>query len=333
VRRTNVSGYAYGVASGMLWGLDAVVLGLALSLAAFSGGGSAWLAPLVVAGLHDGVSALWMLGFDAVTGRVRLVFPTIATRRGLVLCGAALLGGPFAMSAYLLGISLAGPGYTAAVSATYPAVGAVLAGIFLRERITRRVWMGICLTIAGAITVTYTPGEGAQNFYLGIAFALCATFGWGAEGVLAIHSMKVIDSNVAGTVRMLTSSTVYLLIVFPLIGAYGLAAQALGGSGLLVLLLAGGTGAGSYLLYYAANHLIGASRAMPLNAMYALWALIFGFAVTGLSVTRSLALGTIVTLTGAVLIVSSGSSRPDEVEDESGAAAVGELAESPGRAG
>ncbi len=157
--------------------------------------------------------------------------------------------------------------------------------------------------------------------------------------MLAIHSMKVIDSNVAGTVRMLTSSTVYLLVVFPLIGAYGLAAQALGGNELIVLLLAGGTGAGSYLLYYAANHLVGASRAMPLNAMYALWALIFGFAVTGLSVTPSLGLGTVVTLTGAVLIVTSGSSRPAEAEleaateAESALAAAGELVESPAEAG
>jgi drug/metabolite transporter (DMT)-like permease len=287
----------------MMWGFDGVVLGVALTMAPFVGA-SAVYAPLTVAALHDGLATLWMLLFDGSTGRLRQLPATVATRRGLILCIAALFGGPLAMSGYLFGIKFAGAAYTLAISATFPAVGATLSRIFLHEKIVARGWLGVGLTIIGAIIVTYTPPQGgAPDFYLGIALALVATFGWGIEGVLAIHSMEVIDPAVAGTVRMATSFVVYLVLVLPLIGGYGMFFAAFDSRSFWTIVLAAAAGAGAYLTYYAANHLIGASRAMPLNAMYALWAILFGMAITGFHPTWQLVLGVIVTLTGAVFVV------------------------------
>jgi drug/metabolite transporter (DMT)-like permease len=79
------------------------------------------------------------------------------------------------------------------------------------------------VTVAGAILVIYTPPEGSpEHFYLGIGLALLATFGWGVEGVLAIHSMEVIDAAVAGTIRMATSVVIYFARVILLTGGYAM---------------------------------------------------------------------------------------------------------------
>jgi drug/metabolite transporter (DMT)-like permease len=299
------SGFVWAILSGVFWGADGVVLGVALTMAPFVGA-SALVAPLAVAALHDGLSAGWMLGFNGLTGRLRQFPRALASRHGLVLCAAAVVGGPVAMSCYLFGISYAGPAYTLAISATYPAVGAVLSRVFLREVVTPRGWLGIALTVTGAAIVTYTPPAGDYpHFYLGIALAAVATLGWGIEGVLAIHAMQAIEPVVAGTLRMVTSFALYLVIVLPLAGGLGVFAAAFGQKSFWLVAAAAAAGAASYLTYYAANHLVGASRAMPLNSLYAVWAIVFSIALTGLHPTVQLVAGVLVTFGGALLVVAS----------------------------
>jgi len=297
-------GFVLALTSGMMWAIDGVVLGVVLGMTPFVGG-PALSAPLTVAGLHDLAAGVWMLVFDGATGRLSEVRRLFVTRHGVVIWLAALCGGLIAMSGYLYGIRFAGAAYALAISATFPAVGAALAAVFLRERITRRGWLGVFVTIAGAVIVTYAPPEGSpEHFYLGIGLAFLATFGWGVEGVLAIHAMEVIDAAVAGTIRMITSVVVYFVLVIPLVGGYGMAWQALTSPSLAVLALGAAAGAGAYLAYYAANHLVGAGRAMPLNATYALWGILLGVVFAGLTPTWQLVAGAVVTIAGAVLVVS-----------------------------
>lgn len=299
------SGFAWAVLSGVFWGADGVILGVALAMTPFVAA-AALVAPLAVAALHDGLATGWMLAYNGATGRLKEVPRSLLSRHGLVLVAAAVIGGPIAMSGYLFGIKYAGPAYALALSATYPAVGAVLSRIFLREQVTRRGWVGIAVTVAGAVVVTYTPPAGdAPLFYLGIALAAVATLGWGIEGVLAIHAMKAIEPVVAGTLRMATSFVVYVCVVLPLVGGLGVLASAFGQTSFWIVLGAAAAGAASYLAYYAANHLVGASRAMPLNSLYAVWAIVFSIVLTGLHPTAQLVAGVLITFGGALLVVSS----------------------------
>lgn len=299
------SGLVLALLSGVFWGADGVILGVALAMSPFAGA-AALAAPLAVAALHDGLATGWMLTYNGVTGRLRELPRSLLSRHGLVLCVAAVIGGPIAMSGYLFGIKYAGPAYTLALSATYPAVGAVLSRVFLRENITRGGWVGVAVTVTGAAVVTYTPPAGdAPLFYLGIALAAIATLGWGVEGVLAIHAMKAIEPVVAGTLRMATSFVIYVCVVLPLVGGLRVITSALGHGSFWLVLAAAAAGAASYLAYYAANHLVGASRAMPLNSLYAVWAIIFSIVLTGLHPTPQLVIGVLITFGGAVLVVSS----------------------------
>jgi drug/metabolite transporter (DMT)-like permease len=309
------SGLAWALLSGVFWGADGVILGIALAMAPFAGA-TALVAPLAAAALHDVLATGWMVSFNAATGRLRTLPRSLATRQGLVLCAAAVIGGPVAMSGYLFGIKYAGAAYALALSATYPAVGAVLSRVFLREQVTRRGWLGIAVTVAGAVIATYTPPAGeTPHFYLGIALAAVATLGWGVEGVLAIHAMKAVEPVVAGTLRMATSAFVYLVVVLPLVGGLTVLASAVDGASFWVVLAAAAAGATSYLTYYAANHLVGASRAMPINSLYAVWAIVFSIVFTGLHPTIQLVAGVLITFGGALLVVTSAPRAGDDLDE------------------
>ena len=230
------SGLAWALLSGVCWGADGVVLGVALTMAPFIGA-AALVAPLAAAALHDLLATGWMVAFNTATGRLRQLPRSLASRQGLTLCAAAVIGGPIAMSGYLFGIKYAGAAYALALTATYPAVGAVLSRVFLREHVTRLGWLGIAVTVTGAIIATYTPPAGEMpHFYLGIGLAALATFGWGVEGVLAIHAMKAVDPVVAGTLRMATSAFVYLVVVLPLVGGLRVLGTAFGSATLWLIL-------------------------------------------------------------------------------------------------
>ncbi len=311
------SGLAWALLSGVCWGADGVVLGMALAMAPFVGA-AALVAPLAAAALHDVLATGWMLTFNTATGRLRQLPRSLVSREGLLLCGAAVIGGPIAMSGYLFGIKYAGAAYALALSAMYPAVGAVLSRIFLGEVVSRRGWLGIAVTVTGAVIATYTPPPGGAmpHFYLGIGLAVVATLGWGIEGVLAIHAMKAVEPVIAGTLRMATSAVVYLAVVLPLVGGLTVFAHAIGSLSFWLVFAAAAAGAGSYLTYYVANHLVGASRAMPINSLYAVWAIVFSVVLTGLHPTLQLVGGVLVTFAGALLVVSGAPRVDGDLDDK-----------------
>lgn len=300
-------GLVWGVISGATWGLDGVILGIALGMAPFTGGMSLYAAPLAGACLHDGFAGLWLFFYNLFTGRWKEYIRTLRTRPGKIVCLGALFGGPIAMSGYMMGINLAGASYSLAITAMYPAVGAILAVFILREKITPRVWMGIILCIVGAIIVSWVPPDAGvyPHFYLGLALSLLATFGWGMEGVLSTYGMDMADPDIAIGIRQATSFVVYLVGVLPLAAGLAIFWEAFTHSSILVLAIAGFAGGTSYLCWYRALNTTGVGRAMALNITYALWAIVFGYILTDLEITMNLVGGAVVITLGTILVVAN----------------------------
>jgi len=136
-------GLATALGSGMLWGLDGVILGIALAMAPFTAGATMYAAPLAGSALHDGFAGLWLAIYNLFTGRWKDIGRSLKTFPGFIVCLGALLGGPIGMGAYLLGINFAGAAYAMGISAGYPVVGAIMARLILKEKISPRVWFGI----------------------------------------------------------------------------------------------------------------------------------------------------------------------------------------------
>lgn len=267
----------YGIGSGALWGLDTVILALALALNPFATDAHA---SLVSAALHDAVCALILLVFMAMRGRLKDTWRAIHTRSGRAVMVAALLGGPIGMSGYLLAIDQIGAGYTAIISTFYPALGTALAVLVLKERMRPRQVIALAVAIGAIIATSYTSTSVSGSALWGVLGALAAVVGWGCEAVILAWGMRddAVDNETALQIRETTSALTYLVLVVPLGGALSSTGQALtspGAMGLVALAAAAGTA--SYLFYYKAIDLLGAARAMALNISYSAWAVLFAF--------------------------------------------------------
>ena len=267
----------YGIGSGALWGLDTVILAIALALNPFATDAHA---SLVSAALHDAVCALILLVFMAMRGRLKDTWRAIHTRSGRAVMVAALLGGPIGMSGYLLAIDQIGAGYTAIISTFYPALGTALAVLVLKERMRPRQVIALAVAIGAIIATSYTSTSVSGSALWGVLGALAAVAGWGCEAVILAWGMRddAVDNETALQIRETTSGLTYLVLVVPLGGALSSTGQALtspGAMGLVALAAAAGTA--SYLFYYKAIDLLGAARAMALNISYSAWAVLFAF--------------------------------------------------------
>ena len=281
--KTQHGGKRYGIFSGVLWGLDTVVLAIALAMIPFADFGQSALAGAV---LHDVACAVILLVYMAVRGRLKDTWAALRTRPGKSVIAAALLGGPIGMSGYLIAIDNIGPGLTAIISTFYPALGTLLA---------------FALLVTG-LSATSDPVEGG-NAILGVAGALACVIGWGSEAVILTWGMRdeAVDNEVALQIRETTSALVYLFVVAPIAGVFGFTLHSLAHLSAGVVALAGLAGTASYLFYYKALSAIGASRGMALNISYSAWAIIFALVLQGTVPTATQVVCCVVILVGTVL--------------------------------
>ena len=109
-------GYTTGVLSGMTWGLDTVLIGVAMAMSPFVEN------PVLLIGgtficsmLHDAFAALWMLVIMCCKGRLKDFLPAIKSKDGLYCALGALFGGPLAMTFYMIAIAKGGAALTAKI--------------------------------------------------------------------------------------------------------------------------------------------------------------------------------------------------------------------------
>ena len=306
--KTQHGGKRYGFFSGALWGLDTVVLAIALAMIPFDGFDQSALAGAV---LHDVACALILVIYMALRGRLKETWTALHTRPGKSVIVAALLGGPIGMSGYLIAIDNIGPGLTAIISTFYPALGTLLAFILLKERMAPRQIAALLVALGAIVatgwSATSEPIEGG-NAILGVVGALACVIGWGSEAVILTWGMRdeAVDNEVALQIRETTSAAVYLFIVAPIAGVFGFTLHSLAHLSAGVVALAGLAGTASYLFYYKALSAIGASRGMALNISYSAWAIIFALAFPPHTIpTLTQVICCIVILVGTVLAATS----------------------------
>lgn len=299
----------FGLFSGILWGLDTVVLGIALAMAPYFGtADAAAFASIASSFIHDAGCAIWLLIYMGVRGRLKDTVAALKTRSGLVVMLGALLGGPIGMTGYVIAINNIGPAYTAIISAFYPALGALLSFILLKERMSAKQIAALVVALFGVMAMgVISAGDSEMgNTTLGLAGAILAVIGWGSEAVLCAWGMKddAVDNETALQIRETTSALVYGLVVVPVFGAWGIAASAIPSFATGVVALSALAGTASYLFYYKGISLIGAAKAMALNISYSAWAVAFGFILQGTVPSLATVFFCIVILVGTVLAAS-----------------------------
>ena len=276
----------YGLMSGCLWGLDTVILGIALTMVPFIGTAEAIaLGAIVSSALHDVFCALWLLLYMGVRGRLKDTLAALKTRSGKVVMLGALLGGPLGMTGYVIAINNIGAGYTAIISSFYPAFGTLMAVLLLKEKITAGRLIALFVALCGIIAMGYVSADTTVvgDPTIGLIAAIVTVVGWGSEAVLCAWGMRddAVDNETALQIRETTSAIVYLFVILPIFGAWMFTWTSLPTFGVGVVALAALAGTASYLFYYKGIATIGAAKGMALNISYSAWAVLFGLILLG----------------------------------------------------
>ncbi|MBQ1233578.1 MAG: DMT family transporter [Clostridia bacterium] len=270
-----------GILAGVTWALETVILGIALGMSPLVSTEQAiFLAPFVSTFLHDACSALFMVAYNLIRGKGRELLG-VFKRSGLKwLILASAIGGPIGMTGYALAVNHMGASVGAVASAVYPAIGTVLAYIFLKESVKWYQWIFLICTLLGVYGLSYSPGIQVENFWLGLLGAFMCAFGWGIEAVILAKCLKdpSIKNEYALNIRQMTSALIYGLLIIPVLGGWKFTAGLFTGHmGMLLITVAIAAlfATVSYLFYYKTIAKVGASKAMALNITYTAWAIVF----------------------------------------------------------
>lgn len=276
-----------GIIAGVAWALETVILGIALSMTPFVSTEQAiFLAPFVSTFIHDAFSAIWAAIYNGARGNLKKVWhAAFGTKGGKFVMLAAVIGGPVGMTGYVLAINYMGASIGAVASAIFPAIGAILAYFFLKEKMQWYRWVFLFATLLGVYGLSYSPEVQVKDFWLGIIGALMCAFGWGVEAVILAKCMQdpEVKDEYALQIRQTTSAIVYGVVLLPILHGWGFTISLFSGTGWLlpVIALAAFFATLSYLCYYKAISQIGASKAMALNVTYAAWAIVFTVLILG----------------------------------------------------
>lgn len=178
-----------GILAGLTWAIDTVILGVALSMTPFvSTMQAAFLAPFVSTFIHDLFAALTATVFNGVRGKLPDVWRALKTKSGRGIVIAAVIGAPVGMTGYVMAVNYMGASVGAVATAIFPAIGAVLAVIFLKEKMQWYRWIFLVATLLGVYGLSYSPDMEIKNFGLGVLGAAMCAIGWKME-IRYIHVM------------------------------------------------------------------------------------------------------------------------------------------------
>ncbi|MGN0172117.1 MAG: DMT family transporter [Acutalibacteraceae bacterium] len=276
-----------GISAGIMWALETVILGIALNMSPFvSTQQAAFLAPFVGTFLHDILSALFLLLYNAIKGNLKDLFGAFKTASFKWLVVASAIGGPVGMTGYVMAVNYMGASVGAVASAVYPAIGTLLSCIFLKEKVKWYQWIFLILTLFGVYGLSYSPNLCLENVWLGLLGVCMCAFGWGIEAVIVAKCFKnsTIKREVALNTRQTVSALIYGLIILPLLDGIPFTLRLLtNNTEPLVPTIAAAAlcATVSYLFYYKAIAKIGAAKAMALNITYTAWAIVFTVILLG----------------------------------------------------
>lgn len=276
----------YGLLSGILWALNSLILGVALSMSPFISTEQAiFLAPFISTFLNDLFSLIVMLIVNLFKHNVKTTFKQIFSKKGLFVIAASILGGPVGMTGYVLSITYMGSSIAAISSAVYPAIGCILAKIFLKENMSWRQWLCLVLCMCGIYGMSYSTDINVSNFLLGLLGTLMCAIGWGLEAVIIVKGLKTeqLSTETALQIKYITSAFIYAAILLPILQGWHFTITLFNFNTtqwlIPTIVIAAICGTTSYLAYYKAIDLIGASKAMAFNMTYVAWTMIISLTI------------------------------------------------------
>ncbi len=275
-------------------------------------------ATAVMTWIHAITVFLFLLLWNLVLGKVKDYARTMVRFRKISkwYALASLCGGPMAIFGSYMAMGFIGPVFAAISSLFYPVIGAVIARLWYKEKISKRAAIGMCIIIFGGIVI-YGPslfGEmdaSNPNAWLGYVGGIMSAIGWGSEGAVAGRAMDVSDPDVGIHCRFSFEVLFWGIFILPALAiCTDLPIKSLiietvsHGEAMLWIILASACHAYCYTSFYKSFSLIGVGRGEAIGNLYAVFALIFIAAFTLQLPQWYFIVGLILTVLGSFVMFS-----------------------------
>jgi len=286
-------GISIALFSGLMYGFYSAFLTLGMTKGVWGdwyGANTAGLSAVVItyvlgalgSAVNDTCSAVWAVIYATVKGKLGDFFRCLKTKPGAVMILAALIGGPISSTAFVVALQMAGS-IVIPITALCPAIGAILGRILFKQKLDKRMMLGIVICVLSSFMIGSTSigGDAPEGMFLGICIAFIAALGWGFEGCVAGYGTSMIDSEIGITIRQATSGLSNLIILVPVFGmifgdgikfSTDLVVQAFtSGPAMIWFALSGLCAFVSYMSWYNGNSMCGAALGMACNGTYSFW--------------------------------------------------------------
>lgn len=234
-----------------------------------------------------------LAGFMVVTGRD---FAVERYWRGYAIVGVTGVALPFWLIA--TGVRTIDASTAAILNATSPIFSAIVAAIWIRERLTVEKIAGIALSIAGiAVLVGWTPRPMSAAELLACALCLAACACYGFTSVFTTVHLRKAPSSAISALSCLTAAGV----MAPFVAGVGLPGPAPGAAWLAVLALGVFCTGTAFILYYRLISDLGPVRAVMVTLLIPVFGIFWGVLLLGEPLTAGRLAGCAIVLAGCAL--------------------------------
>lgn len=243
--------------------------------------------PLMKTGLEEVDIYVFNAVRLAVSAATLALFAILERRRGIrpspqltfrqIVVFAVIIAAVYQL-VFLLGVAYTTSGNTALIIATVPMWTALLARLFLNERLRRLAWMGLVIALVGTVIVALQKGDvtAGREHLLGNVFVLGAALLWASGTVYSRPLLRMISPLQLSAVSAVLALPLHVLFAW---GRYETSLPALTSPGLWGIIIYSGvlsSGLALPMWNYGVRH-AGAAHAaiiqnlVPLVAIAAAW--------------------------------------------------------------
>lgn len=228
----------------------------------------------------------------------------VPSRRELALLAALGITGILLYNVFLFsGLRTVTAIRSSVIIAFTPSVVALVSGLFFREEITRRMWLGIFFAFVGAV-ITITEGQLGlifkNPFSIGDLFLLGCVGTWTVYSLIAKHAMRDLDPLTVLTYGSFLGAILLIPFVLRDGSIWQLASQPPAAWISLAYLSIGAAGI-AYLFYYQGIKAVGASRSAIFLNLEPVAAIALGMLILDEKLTLPISIGAVLVIGGLFL--------------------------------
>lgn len=191
------------------------------------------------------------------------------------ICGACAVSGTYLASSYL------SPGFAAIAGLLYPIIGTTLSVLVLKQKVSKRAYLGITIILIGGITLYAGTlvAKGADGSIIGFIGGVMAAVGWGCEGAVAGKALDTCEPDVGLHLRFCFEALFWIVVLIVLqiagIPVFSTIEYILDPATFFVFILLGLSFGWCYVSWYKSFPFLGVPRGQAIGSLYAACAIIF----------------------------------------------------------